>query len=155
MKPDTLILGLGNPLRGDDGVGPAVIAALRATALPGRIQLQDAGAPGLELVLLWEGFQHVIVVDAAEMQLPPGAWRLFDLSQAEVAQRPVGGTLHDVGLGEALALAAALNRLPPRLTLVGVQPAGLDWDVALSTAVARAIPAICQALVALVAPAGH
>lgn len=162
-KPETLILGLGNPLRGDDGVGPAVVAALRPAGLPVHVQLQDAGAPGLELLLLWEGFEHVIIVDAAEMQLPAGAWRCFSIKgpgalegpgacSAEVTQHAIGGTLHSVGLGEALALAAALERLPPRLTVVGVQPAAIDWDMALSPAVTAALPAVCQAIIDLVTP---
>ena len=86
--------------------------------LPGRfrrrVDLLDGGTPGLETVLLFEGYQRVIIVDAADMGLPPGTWRRFtpDTAQIRSSEAALGGTLHTAGLAEALALARALNLLP-------------------------------------------
>lgn len=66
---NTLILGLGNPLRGDDGVGTAVITTLQNEPLPPDVDVVDGGTAGLELVLLLQKYRRVLVVDAAEMGL--------------------------------------------------------------------------------------
>lgn len=150
MNGRALVLGLGNPLRGDDGVGPAVIAALQAWPLPPDFDLVDGGTPGLETVLLWQGYERVLIVDAAQMGLAPGAWRRFTLQEAQLqrAHNGLRGTLHAAGLAEAVALAAALEALPPSLIIYGVQPLATEWGMGLSAAVATAVPQICQALAA-------
>jgi hydrogenase maturation protease len=144
----TLVLGLGNPLRGDDGVGPAVIAALQAHPLPPEVTLLDGGAPGLETALLFEGYRRAVIVDAAAMGEAPGTWRRFTPAEARLPLKEAGmrGTLHDAGLAEALALAEALGLLPPELVFYGVQPAEVGWAPGMSAPVATAVPAVCAAI---------
>lgn len=148
----TLVLGLGNPWRGDDGVGPALIAALQADSAPPDATLLDGGTAGLEMIVLWEGYERVIVVDAAEMGCAPGTWQRFDLDHVRLTAHPLTGTLHAAGLAEALALAQALGQLPPQLILFGIQPHNVDWQSGLSPAVAAALPglgaAVRQAIIA-------
>ncbi len=144
----TLILGLGNSLRGDDGAGPAVVAALSAGTLPPRVDLLDGGTPGLETVLLFEGYQRVFIVDAADMGLPPGAWRRFtpDTAQIRSSEAALGGTLHTAGLAEALALARALNLLPDELIIYGIQPLELVWEEGLTEPLTAALPSLIAAI---------
>ena len=141
-----LVLALGNPLRGDDGVGSAVMAALRETAvLPPHITLIDGGTPGLETALTLQGYDKVIVIDAANLGKRPGAWRRFSLAEANLVQQAqMNGTLHDAGFAEAVALGAALDILPPEIIVYGVQPEVIEWEMGLSTAVQAAVPEICQ-----------
>ena len=144
----TLILGLGNPFRGDDGVGPAVIAALNSQELTSDVVALDGGTPGLETVLIWQGYQRVIIVDAADMGMRPGSWKRFLPGEAVL---PVGdgamqGTLHAAGLAEALALAEALEILPPELVFYGVQPANTGWSADLTEVVSAAVPVLCEAI---------
>jgi hydrogenase maturation protease len=141
-----LILGLGNTLRGDDGVGPAVIAALSLMDLPPHVELLDGGTPGLETVLLLEGPDRVIIVDAADMGLEPGQWRRFTPDTAEIksSEEKLQGTLHAAGLAEALALAAALEKLPSTLIIYGIQPQSLGWSQELSDPLQVALPALCE-----------
>ncbi len=149
MSKDTLVLGLGNPLRGDDGVGTAVVAALRSrTDLPAGVELLDGGAPGLETALLLQDYQRVIIVDAADMQLKPGEWRQFFWDAALVSDKSnrMLGTLHDAGLAEALALADALNILPPTVLIMGIQPQKIGWEQGLSPDVLRSLPEVCQSI---------
>jgi len=145
---DTLVLGLGNPFRGDDGVGAAVVAMLQKRHLPGGVTVEDAGTPGLELLLLWQGYQRVLIVDAAEMGMQPGLWRRFLLEEADLPFDDVSlqGTLHGVGLAESLALAKALEILPPVMVIYGVQPASIGWSATLSKPVLAAVPALCDAI---------
>ncbi|MBE2267629.1 MAG: hydrogenase maturation protease [Anaerolinea sp.] len=143
----TLVLALGNPLRGDDGIGAAVIAALaEAHILPTEVTLQDGGTPGLELVLSLQGYERVIIVDAADMGQPPGTWARLDPTRLEARDLYLRGTLHYAGLAEALQLAGALNLLPPEIIIFGVQPAEIGWLPGLSPAVSAAIPDVCAAV---------
>ena len=144
----TLILGLGNPLRGDDGLATAVLDALTQMPLPPAVTLLDSGTPGLDLLLLWEGYSRVIIVDAALMDLPPGTWRRFVLADVIIRSENTAlqGTLHAAGLAEALALADALEALPEQLIIYGVQPQDVAWRPGLSAAVAATIPEICTAI---------
>lgn len=142
-----LVLALGNPLRGDDGVGCAVLAGLRETAVPypPHITLTDGGTPGLETALTMQGYDKVIVIDAANLGEPPGTWRRFSLAEASLVQQAqMEGTLHDAGFAEAVALGAALDILPPEIIVYGVQPETIAWEMGLSTAVQSAIPQISQ-----------
>lgn len=142
------MLALGSPLRGDDGVGKAVIECLQEQELPPNVTVQDGGTPGLDTVLLFEGYARVIVVDAAEMDREPGAWLRFTTRDASLTANDLHArvTVHYAGLAEALALGEALNLLPGELVIYGVQPQSIDWSQTLSEPVRAAVPAVCRAI---------
>ncbi|MBN1122669.1 MAG: hydrogenase maturation protease [Anaerolineae bacterium] len=146
----TLILALGNPLRADDGVGAAVIEALRDHRLPPDVELLDGGTPGLETVLYFEGRSRVIVVDAADMGLEPGEWRRFTLGDATLKSNDMGlrGTLHYAGLAEAIALADAMGALPPELIIFGIQPESIGWEPGLSEPLCAAVDIVAGKVLA-------
>jgi hydrogenase maturation protease len=146
---DTLILALGNPLRGDDGVGTAIIDRLSEAALPPGVTLLDGGTPGLETVLLLQDHRRVIIVDAADMDCDPGTWKRFvpgDNAHLQPADMLLRGTLHYAGLAEALALGEALGVLPDEIVVYGIQPTEIGWSPGLSEPVQAAIPAVCKAI---------
>ncbi len=140
----TLVLALGNPLRGDDGIGAAILSALPAV-LSG-VTLLEGGTPGLELVLTLRGYDRVIILDAADMGQPPGTWRRFTPDALQAVDPALRGTLHDAGLAEALALGAALGVLPPEIIILGIQPGEIGWSPGLTPQVAAAIPNVCDAV---------
>ena len=145
----TLVLALGNPLRGDDGVGAAVLNALNASgSVPPGVHLVDGGTPGLETALLLQGYRRVLVVDAADMGQPPGAWMRFAPGEARLVPGNLAqmGTLHSAGLAEALALGEALGILPAKVVIFGVQPLEVGWLPDLSPPVAEAVPAVSAAI---------
>ncbi|MBN1286759.1 MAG: hydrogenase maturation protease [Anaerolineae bacterium] len=144
----TLVLALGNPLRGDDGVGAAVLEQLEQAGRPPSVTLTDGGTAGLETVLLLQGYPRAIIIDAAEMGLAPGAWRRFTLQEVELraADPHLRGTIHGAGLAEALALGEALGILPADLVIYGVQPAVVGWTPGLSEPVQAIIPTLCAAI---------
>lgn len=147
MTP-TLVLALGNPLRGDDGVAQAVLAALEHRALAEQVELVDAGTPGLQTALLVAGRSRVIIIDAADFGRSPGSVRRLELTADNLSSTSLHpDSLHTAGLLEALALASALGVLPPRVVLFGVQPRNLDYETELSAEVRAAIPALVDSIV--------
>lgn len=119
----TLILGVGNPLCGDDGAGPKLIGLLSERDLPPAVYLQDAGLPGWEMPTWLEGWDSVFLVDAIEMGLNAGEWRSFHPEQVKYWLEDDTLSLHQPDLACGLALAEALDRLPQRLVIYGIQPA--------------------------------
>lgn len=140
----TLILGLGNPLLGDEGIGGRVIGELRGLELPAGVELADGGTAGLGLIGLMEGYQRVIIVDAADMGQPPGHVVRFTPSEVQFKTAEAPLSLHQIGLGEALAVAEALEMAPAELIIIGVQPSRLEMGVGLSPEVEGAIPQIVR-----------
>lgn len=144
--PRTLILGLGNPLRGDDGVGPRVVAELLRRGLPDGVEAVDGGTGGLDLLYLLEGRERAIIVDAALLGRNPGEFVRFTPEEAHLVESPVSLSSHTAGLADALALARALGRRLPEIIIYGVQPERMDWEEGLSPAVEAALPQIVTAI---------
>ncbi|NDJ52528.1 MAG: hydrogenase maturation protease [Chloroflexi bacterium] len=142
----TLVLGVGNRLRGDDGLAEVIISCLMAHDLPEHVDTIPEGTPGLDLLLTFEGYDKLILVDAAEMGVEAGSWQRILIDPADLKQRHLFGTLHNAGVAEALVLAEALGKLPRLIVLFGVQPARLDWEIGLSDAVEKAVSQVCAAL---------
>lgn len=143
---DTLVVGLGNPLRGDDGVGVRVVQSLAMQELPVGVELSDGGTRGLELVNLMEGWQRVILVDAANVGKAHGEFVRFGLDEARLLGSHERISVHAAGLQDALLLAQVLGVLPEEVVIYGVQPARLDWDAELSPQVEAAVPEIARCI---------
>jgi hydrogenase maturation protease len=162
LRTVVLVLGLGNPLRRDDGIGPRVVELLQARGLPAGAEAIDGGAAGFDLlhllgesrVLGTDGPQWVIVVDAADVGLEGGQFARFTPDQVAWTggeeptaspRRPLE-TVHGAGLAEALALARALERPLPEIVIYGVQPGSLEWGSGLTTEVEAALPLLVQSV---------
>jgi hydrogenase maturation protease len=145
-----LVLGLGNPLLGDDGVGWRVVDRLEAT-LDGRsasrrlpaFELDRLARGGLELMERMTGYDRVILVDAVVSDRDaPGAVRCAPLADAGTRPGTHLDSAHDAPLPVALAAGRYLGaRLPEDITLVAIGARAVDtFDAALSPAVAAAVP---------------
>lgn len=145
MRP-ILILGLGNPLQGDDGIGCRAIEALQLHALPETVEAVDGGTPGIGLIHLLEGRTRAIVVDAAEMGRPPGTVVRFRPDEVRLTGAAERFSLHRSAVSDALALAGALNLPLPEIVFFGVQPASVGWEATLSPSVAAAMPELVKAI---------
>lgn len=141
-QPRSRIIGIGNPLHGDDGIGIVAIEQLRQTDLPPGTELLDGGCAGLNLLPYLTGCQRLLIIDAADFSAPPGTIRLLSPAQLEAAAPVTGETLP--GLAEILTIARGASKLPP-LFLLLVQVAHCRPQPGLSTPVANALPALLQA----------
>lgn len=143
---DVLILGIGNPLMGDDGVGIRAAEMLAEKNLPDGVTVQEAGLPGWGLPSWLEGRSDVILIDAVEMGGAPGTWKRFHANDLRVVLEDGSLSLHEPGLAAGLALTEALNLLPERLVLYGVQPAQTNAGGSLSTEVSEGLPNLVQTI---------
>ncbi len=119
----TLIIGVGNRWRRDDGAGPAAAEALAALGLEG-VRVLETGGEGADLLDLWQGAARVIVIDAASGP-PAGTVHRFDARQQRLPANLFGASSHAFGVGEAVELGRALDCLPPCLTVYAL--AGRDF----------------------------
>ena len=140
-----LVLGIGNILLGDEGVGVAVARELErdAGSLPAGTQVVDGGTLGLDLLPLVETAEELIVIDALELRAEPGTVTV--LRGGEIGDR-LGGhlSIHQVGVADLMAAARLLGRLPGHVTLVGIQPGCVDPGLRLSPPVEAAIPRVVE-----------
>ncbi|MGH8094548.1 MAG: hydrogenase maturation protease [Chthoniobacterales bacterium] len=116
----TLVIGLGNELRGDDGAGRVVAQRLRELALPG-VEVREESGEGAALVETWKNSDAVILIDAAQSGAAPGTIHRLDASRVPVPSRFFHYSTHAFSVAEAVELARALDRLPTRLILYGIE----------------------------------
>ncbi len=147
-RSTTLILGVGNPLQGDDGVGVRVAEMLADQELPPGVKVEEVGTPGLGLAAWLEGQSRVVIVDAVYMGQSPGTWRRFGPAEVRLIADSDVISLHEPGLAEALALAQALDALPQEIVFYGVEPVCCDAGQELSPAVRQALPGLVDAILA-------
>lgn len=148
-----LILGLGNRLLTDDGVGPAVLDLLQesdseALARAGA-RLCDGGTVGLALLPLIEDAQALIVVDAARFSGEPGDVRVFSGQDMDSQVGRAANSAHEAGLADLMSAARLAGFLPERRALVGVEPAETGWGLAPTPALAAAATQACSEIRAL------
>lgn len=147
-RSGALVLGIGNLLWADEGFGVRAVEALHERyELPAQVTLMDGGTQGLMLLDDVTSRQHVLVLDAIDFGLPPGALRV--MRDREVpAWVGTKMSLHQQSFMDLLAIAEVQERFPPHLTLVGVQPLRLtDFGGSLSEPVrAQLEPALAQAV---------
>ena len=139
-----VVIGIGNPLRRDDGIGPAVAASVAAHDLSGTPVLTCAAEP-TALLDAWEGAALAVLIDAVAGDRPG---RVRTCSLADLAEAaPVSS--HDLGLRQAYELGRALGRAPESVVVVTVDIADTGHGQGLSPAVAAALPHAVRAVVAL------
>jgi hydrogenase maturation protease len=146
MSPQVLVLGIGNPLRGDDGIGLRVIEALNHRGLPEGATALDAGTGGLDLLQILEGWERAIIIDAADVGREPGRFARFTPDEARFVGSEDASSFHNAGLAEVLALAEAVGQPLPELVIFGVQPARVGWGEGLSPAVEATLPVLIDAV---------
>ena len=139
-----LVLGVGNLLLGDEGVGVAAISRLEAAGFAEFAELVDGGTSGFHLLGLFRGRTHIILIDAAADGQPAGTVSLIRPRFA--TDFPPTLTAHDIGLKDLIESAALLGDLP-RVDLITISIAGLNpMSMELSLPVAGALARV-QSLV--------
>ncbi len=152
MGESTLILGLGNALLADEGVGIEVVHRLEAE-LRHRDDLifLDGGTLSFTLAAAIADSRRLIVVDAAALGAPPGTVCVFEGSAMDRQLRGAGKSVHEVSLSDLMDIARLTDTLPSRRAIVGIQPNTVDWGDALTPSLAAAVPEAMTAVEDLIA----
>lgn len=137
--PQLLILGVGNVLLKDEGVGVHVVRELKKRKYPPEVSIIDGGTAGLDLLYLIEDASRLIIIDATNGDAEPGAVFRFSPEELDDFIPSINNSLHQIGLLEVLHLGRAMGILPPTV-IFGVQPAVIDWGMELSQELSERLP---------------
>jgi hydrogenase maturation protease len=146
MKP-ILVLGIGNILLKDEGVGVHVVRAIDTAGVPDDVELCDGGTFGIDLLDTLANRRKVIVIDAVRADAAPGTVLRFTAADLVRPGRP-DLSLHQVGLFETLAMARQLGCAPEEVVIFGVVPMALEPGLELSPEVAAVVPRVIDLVLA-------
>ena len=141
-----LVLGVGNLLLGDEGVGIHAVRELEKRALPPQVDVVDGGTAGLNLLDLMKGYERVIIVDAVDAGEEPGTILRFTPQEVASDAQALPLSLHQTEILKVLELATYLGRPLPPITIYGIQPQAMDWSTGLSPALQARLSKLVDAI---------
>lgn len=146
QSPKTVVLGLGNTLHGDDGVGPRAAQKLRSDKrLPEGVTVIDGGTLGLELLpYIWD-CSRLLVLDSVEVGEPAGT--IVRMSGEELSQLARKASVHQLGVADLLVALRMLAEPTPEIVLLGVQADNTEWSTEFSAQVQGSLEGLVEAAV--------
>ena len=149
-----LVLGIGNLLLGDEGVGIRVVENLLARySLPPEVEALDGGTMGMALLPYLAGRKLLILVDAVRTGAAPGTLVQRELADPAAFFRERISP-HQIGIAEVLAVAALTNELPGRMVVIGVVPQAMETGLDLSPEIEAKVAVLADMVAAELAAAG-
>lgn len=151
----TLVIGVGNRILSDEGVGVHVIERLLAGYdIPGEVLILDGGTLGLDLLYYLEGVENLLLVDAVELRKDAGT--LIRMVNDEVpAFLTMKMSPHQVGIPDMLAVARMKDLYPPNVILWGMEPDWLELGMELSPVVEARVPVLIEEILKQLEAWGH
>ena len=148
----TVVLGLGNILLADEGVGVHTVTALRDDfGADDDVELIDGGTLSFTLAEAVHRAHSLIIIDAAQLHAEPGAVEVFEgAAMDHFVMTRKNTTVHEVSLFDLLAIAELCGQVPDRRALVGVQPRTIDWSDSMTEDLQRAVPEVARVTRALI-----
>ena len=144
---ETLVLGIGNILLRDEGVGVRAIEAMQDMELPTDVELLDGGTSGVDLVDELADRRRVIVIDAVRADCKPGT--ILRLTAKDLMQKASESiSLHEFGLLETLIAAKHLGCAPQEVAIFGIQPKDISPGLELSKEVTKVLPKVIELVLA-------
>jgi hydrogenase maturation protease len=143
---NALVLGLGNLVHSDDGVGIHAIHLLQLDPrVPASVTLIDGGTQGLSLIPHISGFSRVLVIDAVNACEAPGTLLRFE--GRALSGLPGKATVHQLGFADLMVAMNLLGEAPEDVIVVGVQPVSTDWGAELTLPVQQTLPSLLDAVI--------
>ena len=145
-----LVMGIGNTLLQDDGIGVHVTELFKSSREPdSNLDIVYGGTIGLSLLPDIEDADAVIIVDASEIGERPGAMRIFRNQEIDQQLSGKRRSVHEVALYDLFSAAAIRGRSPQERVLIAIQPACTEWGLDPTPEVKAAIPLACEAITSL------
>jgi len=143
---ETLVLGLGNLVHADDGVGVHAIQWLeRDPRVPVDVTLLDGGTQGLGLLHHISGVRRLLVIDAIDVGEPAGTLLRFE--KTALQSLPGKASVHQLGFADLMVALQLLGESPGEVVVFGVQPESTEWSAELTQPVANAIPLLVDSVI--------
>lgn len=138
-----LVLGIGNILLRDEGIGVRVVETLQTMELPSTVETLDGATAGIDLLDALADRRKVIVIDAVHADGPPGTVLRFSPDQIG-PQQHVALSLHQVGFLEALRATRVIGCPPEQVVIFGIRPKTVEYGLQLSEQISEAIPKLIE-----------
>ena len=142
----TVIIGIGNEYRSDDGLGVIIADKLSNINLNGTRILKQNGEPTL-LMDSWKDADKAIVIDAISSGASPGTVKRFDAVEKPLPSQLFHYSTHSFSLADVIELARGLNRLPPSLIIYGIEGKNFTNGFKISTEVEKAVGKIVELII--------
>jgi len=139
-----LVIGMGNTLLKDEGVGVKCVEYLRNSGLNEGIKLVDGATLGFDLLEEMKGFEKVVIVDAVDMGKEPGHIAGFDAEQTLSLSSDKKFSLHEIGLADVIQVGKRIGYNFSNVRIVGIQPGEVSLGDSLSEAVMKKLPALAE-----------
>lgn len=143
-RQPVVVIGVGNPTRGDDGLGPTAVHGLSTQGLGHGIDVSCVDGEPTRLVDLWAGRELAIVIDAIGSRSAPGTIHQVEVGLDELPGWPTIRETHGSGIAEAISFSAALDVLPGRLVVLGIEGDEFTLGAGLSARVMAALPTLME-----------
>lgn len=145
MSNKVLVLGLGNTLQTDEGIGVHVINYIKQKDCIRDAEFIDGGTHSFNLAEPIEQTDKLVIVDTAELGAPPGSIKVFEgIEMDAFIANGQKSSAHEIGLKDAMSIALLQGKLPAHRALVGIQPEKFGWGEQPTEKVAAAIPHACS-----------
>jgi len=145
MNSKIVVIGIGNLLLMDEGIGVHTINELETHDLPKSIEIYDGGTGGFKLIDLMHGAARVIFIDAVETGKAPGSVTIFSAEDVHSIYNKKKYSLHDTDLMEIIKMAEMLGN-PPMIEIVGIQPKTINYGTTLSKELAGSMSNIVNSV---------
>ena len=145
MNSKIVVIGIGNLLLMDEGIGIHTINELETHDLPKSIEIYDGGTGGFKLIDLMHGAARVIFIDAVETGKAPGSVTIFSAEDVHSIYNKKKYSLHDTDLMEIIKMAEMLGN-PPMIEIVGIQPKTINYGTTLSKELAGSMSNIVNSV---------
>lgn len=151
-EPRVAVVGVGNPIMGDDGVGEAVVEALRVEGLRPGVEATHAGTTAFFALEAMDGADFAVVVDAvATGEAPPGSIHRYRYRNGAFEGTAPEVLMHDFSFSAALRTGRGAYDLPEEILVIGVEPATTEAGLTLSEPVEASLPRVVEAVETAVA----
>lgn len=143
----TLVLGLGNLVHADDGLGIHAIHRLQEDPrVPPGTVLMDGGTQGLSLIPHISGFERLLVIDAIDVEREPGT--LIRLEGTAIQKMPGKPSVHQLGFADLMIAMNLLGESPKEIVVLGVQPQSTEWSAEMTAPVRESLDKLCGVVIA-------
>ena len=133
MAKDTIVLGLGNPLMTDEGIGTVLVEMLNERSSEfANAEFVDAGMGGMQILHLISGRKKVVIIDCAFMEASPATIIRFSYEEAKTVKKLAHLSLHEIDIMRVIELSKQLGECPDEVVFLGIEPVAVEDGMELS-----------------------